>query len=584
MIGRLLQLTADSSAYLPESEKAGRMLPVAVAMRVGESLLLALVYLSLYPVLVRLFDGTLDTPFIVMMTAFLLLCYGLRFVLFRLSARAIYDSLFSLAGALRLRIAEHLRHVPLGYFQRDRLAPVKSVLTEDMKIIGQSSGSLLGFFVSAISLPVFITLGLALVDWRLAAAMCASTVLCFPLYMLIQGFVRKYGRRHFDSISASSSRLLEYILGIKVLKSYGLTGARFRQLEDALTHTKKSVLVLELGAIALLVVATVMVELSFAVLLAYGTYALLGGSIGPAALMFSLILAVRFYAPVQEALSLSTEFQYLNSAMDRVADILSIRRQESGAQAAPARYDIAFEDVSFSYDEGKGQALDKVSLAVPQGTMTALVGPSGAGKSTVANLIARFWDVEAGRVTVGGRDVRDMALPELMKNISIVFQDVVLFQDTLRENIRMARPEATDDEVIAAARQANCHEFIRALPYGYDTMAGEGGCRLSGGEKQRISIARALLKNAPIVLLDEATASVDPSAERDIQKSFAALARNKTLIVIAHKLSTIVHADQILVLDGGRVVQRGRHEELVAQDGLYRTLWENQAAARDWQV
>lgn len=584
MIGRLLQLTQNAGAYLPESAKAESRLPAAIAMRITESFLLAMVYLSLYPVLTRLFAGTLDDAFIAKEAAFLLFCYGLRFVLFRLSARSIYDSIFSLSGALRLRIADHLRQVPLGNFQKDQLAPVKSVLTEDMKIVAQSSGSLLGFFVAAISLPLFITLGLAFVDVRLAAALCASTVACFPLYIVIQRFISKYGRRHFDSISASSSRLLEYILGIKVLKSYGLTGSRFKQLEAALNHTKDSVLVLELGAIGLLIVATVMVELSFAVLLAYGTYALLGGQIEPAALMFSLILAVRFYAPVHEALSLSTEFQYLNSALDRVADILSIKTQVSGTETAAGEGDIVFENVSFSYDAGKGQALSDISLTVPRGSMTALVGPSGAGKSTVANLIARFWDVEKGRITIGGRDVRDMKLEALMDNISIVFQDVVLFHDTLRENIRMARPNATDDEVIAAARQANCHEFIRSLPHGYDTLAGEGGCRLSGGEKQRISIARALLKNAPIVLLDEATASVDPSAEKDIQASFAALAKNKTLIIIAHKLSTVVNADQILVLENGRIAQRGRHGELAAQDGLYRTLWESQSAARGWQV
>lgn len=576
MISRLIKLAGDSAP--------AKSLPVAALVRALESLLLAGIYMLLYPTLQKLFAGTIDASFIAAVTLTMAACYGLRMVLFHISAKMIYRSVYTLVGVLRLRLADHLRRVPLGGMQKDYLARVRSAMTDDLQVVGQLAGSLLGFFVSAVALPLFITVGLAIVNWKLALALCLSTLLAMPVLAALNRFVTRHGHDHFESVSGTSGRLLEYVLGIKVLKSYGLTGQKFTQLETALTDTKKKILHLELGSIGLLLAATVVVELGFPVLLLFGTYAALNGTIDAATVLFSLILAVRFYAPVQDALSLSTEFQYLNTAIDRIGHIFDVKPQtEPETSGTPSGFDIEFDNVSFSYGDD-APALSDINLAIREGGMTALVGPSGAGKTTITNLIARFWDVSSGAIRIGGVDIRDMSSAGLMANIGIVFQDVILFHDTIMENIRMGNPAASDADVIDAARRARCHDFILRMPEGYRSMAGEGGCRLSGGEKQRISIARALLKDAPVILLDEATASVDPTAEREIQEAFSALAKNKTVVVIAHKLSTITHADQIVVLDGGRIVETGRHDDLLALGGLYKTLWDNQNAAARWQA
>ncbi|MDE1171622.1 MAG: ABC transporter ATP-binding protein [Verrucomicrobium sp.] len=585
MIGRLLQFGKGAGPSLPRYEKALGGQRGALFLRLAESLLLAAVYLLLYPTLRRLFAGTLSEAYIVKVTVAMAACHALRMALFHRSAVVIYTASYARIGALRLRIAEHLRALPLGAFQADRLAHVKSVLTEDLQLVGQMAGSLVGFFISAVGLPFFLAAGLAFLNVKLAAALVAGLLLCLPVYRWMHRFMARHSRLHFQNISQSSARLLEYVMGIKVLKSYGLTGKRFIQLETSLAGTRDSVLALELGAISFLVVLTLLVEFGFPLLLVCGTYAVLGGTVDVPTFLFALILSVRFYAPIQEAFALSTEFQYLNAALDRVDGVLSLPRQEVPERAErPRAFDIEFQNVSFRYEEGGAPVLQDVSLRIPEGSMTALVGPSGAGKTTVSNLAARFWDPDQGRVLIGGVDLRRMEADELLGDIAIVFQDVVLFHDTVRENIRMGRPQASDAEVEEAARRAQCHDFILRLPRGYETLIGEGGGRLSGGEKQRLSIARALLKDAPIVLLDEATASIDPSAEKDIQKAFAALSENKTLVVIAHKLATVTHADQIVVLEEGRIVQRGTHAELLVSGGLYKTMWESQAAAASWHI
>lgn len=577
MISRLSSLAGKTYA--------AKLLPRAIIMRTVESALLTFVYLMLYPVLDGVFKKTISLDTTLTITAGIAICYALRMVLFHISANMIYESIFTLAGALRLRLTNHLRHLPLGSMGKDYLARVKSALTDDLQIIAQLAGSLLGFFVSALTLPLFITIGLAFINPKLALSLCFSTLCAIPLLWAVNRFVAKHGSEHFACMSKASARLVEYVLGIKVLKSYGLTGARFGQLEQALHRTKKEIIHLETGAIILLLAAIVVVELGTPLLLLYGTYSILGGTLDAATLIFSLILAVRYYAPVREALALSTEFQYMSAALDRIAAIFDTPLQpETENPKTPENNQIVFHDVSFSYENDAPPALKKATLTIPEGSMTALVGPSGAGKTTVTNLIARFWDVTDGKITLGGVDIRDMRNEDLMAHISIVFQDVILFHDTIMENIRMGNPAATDEQVFDAARRARCHEFVLRLPEGYDSMAGEDGCRLSGGEKQRISIARALLKDAPIILLDEATASVDPSAEKDIQEAFAALARNKTVVVIAHKLSTIADAGQIIVFDGGRIVETGLHADLLAKNGLYKTLWDNQTAAARWQA
>ena len=309
-----------------------------------------------------------------------------------------------------------------------------------------------------------------------------------------------------------------------------------------------------------------------------------GGELTFARLSVILIASFSIFNPLEVMGQMTTLIRMLDSTLDRVERVKTAKRiDENGQDVAPTSFDISFDHVSFAYEDGN-QILKDVSFTIPQGSMTAIVGPSGSGKTTITRLIARFWDVQKGSVTVGGHDVKEFTCDSLLKNMSMVFQNVYLFHDTIENNIKFGSPDATHEQVVEAAKKACCHDFISALPDGYNTVIGEGGSTLSGGEKQRISIARAMLKDAPIILLDEATASVDPENEVHLQQAISALVKDKTLVVIAHRLSTIRNADQILVVDDGKIVQRGTHEELVKQKGIYQNFWNIRQHARNWKV
>lgn len=314
-----------------------------------------------------------------------------------------------------------------------------------------------------------------------------------------------------------------------------------------------------------------------------GTYLLLGGTLGVPMFVMFLVIILRFYHPLQQVGTYLAELRYFRQSFDRIQAVLDEQPLPEPADNPRLEYfDIAFREVSFRYEEDA--VLERVTFTIPERSVTALVGPSGSGKTTIANLIARFWDVQSGEVRIGGRNIKELRTERLLSYISMVFQDVYLFHDTILNNIRLGRLDASQEQVEAAARAAQCHEFITQLPDGYHTLIGEGGSTLSGGEKQRLSIARAIIKDAPIVLLDEATASLDPENEALIQQGFQNLVQDKTLVVIAHRLATIRNADQILVLDHGQIVERGKHAQLLALNGLYAHLWREQAQAHGWKM
>jgi ABC-type multidrug transport system fused ATPase/permease subunit len=482
---------------------------------------------------------------------------------------------------LRLYIGERLSRLPLGFFARRDTGGLSSLIVDDIWT-GIDFVTPPGQFARAVVGPAVILAVLAVVDWRMALAAVAF-VPFFALVLLWGDRIFKEGwSAVVEARSEANSRIVEYVRGIPVIRAFDLGGERWGRFERAMDdHRRASNFISKVTPAQ--IAGTTALELGFPAIVAAGAALYLAGSLELSVYLLFLVVGLVFYAPILDAGDLISYRRMMQASMRKVSELLDTPLlPEPKADRKPQDHSIEFDRVSFGYEQER--VLTEVSVRIPERGMTALVGPSGSGKTTITSLIARFWDVDEGAVKVGGADVRDMKTDTLMARITMVFQDVYLFNDTIFDNIRFGNPNATKGEVVAAAKAARCHEFIVRLPQGYDTVVGEGGSTLSGGEKQRISIARALLKDAPIVLLDEATASIDPENERLIQDALNSLVAEKTLVVIAHRLSTVRSADKILVLGNGQILQEGPHEELIAQDGTYRRFWDERERARDWKL
>ena len=430
---------------------------------------------------------------------------------------------------------------------------------------------------------VAITLLISWYDWHAGLITAAGLVVSLFVY----GAMQRKGRKLSPVRQAAQSRLvaavLEYVQGMAVVKAFGLRDRSNRAVDEAIEACRASNTDLERSFSTLAAVYQLVFKVAaFGVLLSSGLL-YLSGDMDLIKCLLLMVSSFMLYAHIEMMGSVSALSRVISVALDRMESLKNAPLlDERGEEFVPESFDIRMEDVVFSYDGTR--LLEGINLVIPQGTTTAIVGPSGSGKTTLCSLIARFWDVQEGRVLFGGRDVREYTCDGLLRNISMVFQNVYLFEDTILNNIRFGKPDATMEEVREAARKARCHDFIMALPEGYETPVGEGGVSLSGGERQRISLARAMLKDAPVIILDEATASVDPENERQLQEAFEALTRDKTVIMIAHRLSTVRKADQILVLDKGRIIQRGRHEELMEQGGLYADFIRIREQAVGWSL
>ncbi len=484
---------------------------------------------------------------------------------------------------LRVSLGRQLRRMPLEKLYRRRAGELSAVLAGNVDEVVTPMGMLSSTFLGIIVTPVVAMIATAFVDWRLALSMACLFPITLPLYY----WRRRAAGRSFRNLAVAHARtsaeLVEYAQGLPVLRATNQVGSRAVRLQGALEDLRDAQKREQLYLVWPGILFSSAVQIGLLVVLSLGVWFIIAGSLNVAALVALLVVVVRFSEPLSLLFGISPVFDYMEAGLERVERLLSVPPLPVADTAkTPDNFEVRFENVSFRYADTNEDVLQDVSFCLPERSLTALVGPSGSGKTTVTRLIMRYADPRGGRITIGGVDVRDMSPKRLMRHISVVFQDVYLFDDSILANIRMGRPDASDSEVEAAARAAHCHEFISRLPEGYRTRVGDiGGC-LSCGERQRISIARAILKDAPIVILDEPTAALDTESEVAVQKAIDTLVRDRTVIVIAHRLSTIAGADTILVIEDGAVAQSGSHAELLEREGRYRSMWEAQQGAKNW--
>lgn len=499
----------------------------------------------------------------------------------RASYRANFRGAYEMSASGRLSLAEHLRKLSLGFLSKRDPGDLSSMLVTDFMMAETGISHHLPQLMGAIVMPVLAFASLVWIDWRMAVSMFAALPLALLVLWASTKAQRKLSGRQIQAKINAGNRLEEYLQGIRVMKAYNLIGDRFVRLRDAFEELRRACIRQEalLGPFVLLSITLVRAGLTMMVLC--GTYLLLGGQLSILVFVLFLVVGSRVFDPLTSALTNFTEFRYFSIAGGRILSLMN-EPEMKGEQQSPAAGDIRFEHVSFAYQDK--EVLHDINITLPKNSLTALVGPSGSGKSTVMKLCARFYDPQKGCIFFNGVPMNEINPESLMSHISMVFQDVYLFQDTIRNNIRFGKTDATEEEIIAAAKKACCHDFIMRLPKGYDTLVGEGGCTLSGGEKQRVSIARAILKDAPIILLDEATASLDPENELEVQKAIDSLIKGRTVIAIAHRLKTIKDADQIIVLDNGRIKEEGTHDDLVRNEGLYAHLWNIQESISGWKL
>ena len=496
-----------------------------------------------------------------------------------LQTEAGYDT----CAKKRVEIAEHMRYLPMGYFNENSLGQITSVTTNVMENLENVATRVVMLVCEGLLTTSLIIVMLFFFDWQIALVLLAGFVLFLLANRLLQKAAGGLAGKKIEADEKLVEKVLEYLQGMAEVKAYHLTGVKSRELNDAIAANAKINTDLEMTLISPMTVQNYIAKLTGVCMVAFSCAFYCADTMDALTAVVMVISAFIVYASLETAGNYSALLRIVDVSVERAQAILDTPQMDiTGEDIQPETQDIRADAVEFSYEKRK--VIDGVSLQIPEKTTTAIVGPSGGGKTTLVNLLARFWDVDTGEVTLGGRNVRDYDMDSLMKNFSFVFQNVYLFHDTIANNIRFGQPEADMETVIAAAKKACCHDFIMSLPDGYDTVIGEGGASLSGGEKQRISIARAMMKDAPVIFLDEATANVDPENENELMRAIQALTAEKTVIMIAHRLKTVEHADQILVIDHGRIVQQGTHESLLAQEGLYKTFIGERREAASWKV
>lgn len=483
----------------------------------------------------------------------------------------------------RIEIAEHMRYLPMGYFNQNSLGKITSVTTNTLEGLSDVATRVVMMTVQGFLTTGLITILVFLYDWRVGLVLLVGLVLFLLPNTLMRWQVGKVSDDKYQADMDLVAVVLEYSQGIAEVKNYNLVNRSAKKLSKAIEGKSQLDTKMTLVTSPYIALQGIVTKLTGLFMGLFSIYFYLNGSMELLVAIMMIVSGFMIYENLDGVGSFSSLLRIVDLSVDMVNQVLAIQPMDiSGQDIDPKSSRIELRDVSFSY--GNKKIIDRVSLAIPEKTTTALVGPSGSGKTTLCNLIARFWDVDQGSISLDGHDVREYSYDSLIRNFSFVFQSVYLFEDTIANNIRFGKPEASQEEVIEAAKKAACHDFILSLPDGYNTKIGEGGASLSGGERQRISIARAIIKDAPIIILDEATANVDPENEEALMQAIQALTCDKTIIMIAHRLKTVEHADQILVLDQGRIVEQGKHQDLLAKQGIYSKFIQERKTAASWRI
>ena len=543
-------------------------------------------YLGVYQIIRLFLERQADWDGILFWCGVCLAGYAVKVAGYALSTMLAHVSAYTILEGLRLQAADRLMGAPLGEVESRPIGAMKSTIVDRIEDIEPPLAHMIPELSSNILLPLVVVAAMFSIDWRMGLALLAT----IPFALIPMAFgMRSYNKNYAAYMEANAhvnSVIVEYVEGIQVVKAFSQGERSYQKFAQAVSSFKAFTMDWYRCTWASMNLCLSILPTTLLGTLPIGIYLYQAGVLDPAQVTLCLMMALGIVTPLMSATAFINSMKSMQFAVKDTRELLDLPQLSQAEQDAPLNdCDIQLHDVSFSYGGSDGkEVLHHLELTIPQGKFTALVGPSGGGKSTIARLAARFWDVTGGSITLGGRDIRELPLKQLSREISFVTQDNFLFDCSLKENIRLGKPGASDEEVFAAARAAQCEEFIGRLEHGWDTAAGDAGKQLSGGERQRIAIARAILKDAPIVILDEATAFTDPENEDKIQRSIMALSKGKTLLVIAHRLSTIQNADQIVVLEKGQIVDRGTQRELLSRCPLYQALWAAHVGAQTWAV
>ncbi|MEM7119219.1 MAG: ABC transporter ATP-binding protein [Chloroflexota bacterium] len=565
-----------------------RLVQNGITLAIISSILQGITFALIFPFFINLFAGNGQWQFYGWVIVVLIgIDSGLRWW----ESHYGYESQMDVTHEVRIKLGEKLHSMPLEYLQSRQAGDINDVLSGNVSDVVLIMGGLYSIVLHTIIVPITTVLIMLFIDWRLAIALGVLFPIGLPLYKRVRQRAARENRISAAAHAVVTSNLIEYAQGLAVLRASRQVGAQSVRLQESLADLReKQAKSANLSIVPGISMSSI-VQIGILLVTALGVYLALGGTLEIAVLVATLAIAVRFAEPLSLFANMATMFDFMEAALERINELMAVDPLPVQQPAQKlTQFDIEFEDVEFTYaPENEGEAgelvLHDISFHLPEKSLTALVGESGGGKTTITKLISRYADPQKGAIKIGGVDIRTLEQKELMTHISVVFQDVYLFDDSIRNNIRMAKQDTKDAEVEAASEAANCHEFITRLPDGYDTTVGEIGGSLSGGERQRISIARAILNNAPIVLLDEPTSALDTESEVAVQRAIDRLVENKTVVVIAHRLSTVVAADQILVLENGRIIERGTHDDLLEEENSrYAAMWAAQRQARRWKV